>query len=227
MIIKTDYLFENINDIVALWLQNQELDNSVLVRVSDIAIENNVSKMSVPTGVVERIWPWLEKNRINLVVRFDFANFYDGDLDLAVSNIAKDISLEFRHGASGVQILLSKSNIDAFVNGILPIRQDLFFGKDFSVAMNIGDCGVSDWPKIFDALNKIRADSLLLIAKGEKFDAKSDFVGRIYAMLENWNTSSGLAVMFGKNMMRVGQTIRLLKKMRPELVRKTTVFMED
>lgn len=227
MIIKTDYLFEDISDSVALWIPDNNLDNHVLVRYVDAALENNISKISVPVGGVELIWPWVEKNRISLLTRFNFSDFLTDKPDDCISNFASKVSSEFRHGASGVQVFLSKSNMNTFVQGIIPIRQDLFFDKSFSVGLNIEDFGVYDWGDVFEKINKINVNSLLLCATGEKFDAKSDFVGRIFSLLESWDTNADLHIMFGKNMMRVGQTIRLVKKMRPELDEKMTVFVEN
>lgn len=227
MIIKTDYLYEDITDKVALWVPDGGCDNSVLVRFSDVAIGNNVEKISGPAGVAARMWPWVEKNKIQLFSRFNFSQFANNNVDEMVSNFAAAVSNEFRHGAGGIQVVLSKSEFESFVTGIHPIVQDLFFNKKFSIAININETGLNDWKNVFEMVNKLNADSLLVVSDDEKFDAKSDFVGRVFAMLESWDTHAELHLMFGKNMLRVGQTIRLVEKMRPELSDKITVFVSD
>ena len=49
---------------------------------------------------------------------------------------------------------------------------------------------------------------------------KSDFVGRIYGMLNTWDADNkfDLHFAFGPNFMRIEQALRLVQSVRPELV---------
>ena len=86
--------------------------------------------------------------------------------------------------------------------------------------------GDLNWNCIFATLSRIKPDSILVFGNVEKFDANSDFVGRIFDMLENWNLNADLHLMFGKNMLRVTQVLRLAERMRPEILKNMRVFME-
>ena len=99
------------------------------------------------------------------------------------------------------------------------------FQRYFSVAINIKEVPNDMWPNVLELLKKIRPNSILIMAEGDSFNPKSDFLGRIYTMLEKWDLSFALHVMFGKNMMRVSQTLRLLQKMQPKLLPEFRVFL--
>ena len=78
---------------------------------------------------------------------------------------------------------------------------------------------------MFDALRQIKPDAVLITAKGDSFDADSDFVGIIFDMLNNWNLESDLHLWFGKNVFRISQVLRLCQKIQPTLVQNIRAFM--
>lgn len=220
--IKTDVLFDLIDDISCAWVPNGT-DVPGLARISDLVIAKNMQYLSLPVGAVDTVWPWVEQNSVKILTRVNFAN--DATGDVAMSQLATNITDAFRHGASGVQVFVHYDDITEFVDMMLPMRDDLFFERYLSVAMNIKEVPNNKWPEVFALLDKIRPNSILIIADGDSFNPKSDFLGRMYAMLEQWNQKFALHVIFGKNMMRVSQTLRLVQKMQPGILPEFRVFI--
>ena len=56
---------------------------------------------------------------------------------------------------------------------------------------------------------------------------KSDFVGRIYAMLNAWSDDNkfDLHFAFGANFMRIEQAWRLVEKVKPDLISRVKFFI--
>ena len=224
MIIKTqELLLENIDGKIAAWIGDSMTDTPDLARTIDSVVAGNVHTVSVPVSLNRRIWPWVEHKNIQIFNRIDFTP--GEDIDDAVSGFARDVMSAFKTGASGVQVCVQCRELENFTNAIAPIRDDLFFEHHFSVGINIDERGGIDWEHIFDVIGRAHINSVLIIAHGDSFDAKSDFVGRVYDMLGHWNINADLHLMFDKNMMRVTQVVRLVQKMRPELMKNLRVFV--
>lgn len=220
--IKTDIIFDEIDDISCAWVPNGT-DAPNLARISENVVEKNMQYLSLPLGVIDTVWPWLEKNSVKILARVNFAN--ETPTDTAMSQLATNITDAFRHGASGVQIFVHYANLAEFVDMMLPMRDDLFFERYLSVSLNIKEIPSTKWADVFALIGKIRPDSILIIADGDSFNPKSDFLGRAYAMLEKWDTAFALHVLFGKNMMRVSQMLRLVQKMQPKMLPAFRVFI--
>ncbi len=222
--IKTDYIFDDIDSMLGMWVPDSDTDISELAQASDSAVAKKISMVSVPVGVAEKVWPWIEHDNVKILTRLQFDLTENASPNDMMSNLAMNAMDAFKHGASGVQVFLSRSMISDFINALLPVRDSLFFERFFSIALNIDDVPDSEWENIFALLAKVRPNALLITAEGDSFNPKSDFTGRIFGMLEKWNGNMALHVMFGRNMMKVSQTLRLMQKMRPELVDKFRVF---
>ncbi len=220
--IKTDTLFDSIDGISCAWVPNGT-DVSGLAYVSDLVVAQNMQYLSLPPQAVDTVWPWLEKDNVRMLTRTNFSD--EMAPDMAMSNLATNITDAFRHGASGIQVFIHYKDIAEFVDMMLPMRDDLFFERYFSVAINIKEVPNDAWNSVFDLLSRVRPNSILILAEGDSFNPKSDFLGRIYAMLEKWNLKFALHVMFGKNMMRISQTLRLVQKMQPKLIADFRVFI--
>ena len=221
--INTKYLFDDIGGITCAWVadgQNEETDLAAMVGFIGA---NGIRTVSVPLGVVGKIWPWLERQNTEIVGRFAF-DAADIGADTAMSKIATEITGEFNHGLGGAQVFVPLNQITQFVDELLPIRDDLFFRRHFSIAIDVDAKVAPDWSLIFDAVKKIRADSVLLVAHGDVFNAKSDFAGRVFDMLNNWNVNCDLHMMFDNNLMRVSQVLRMVQKIRPNLMSGLRVF---
>lgn len=224
MIVKTqELLLDDIDDKIATWVDDSVGDVPDLAQIVDHVVANGIRTMSVPVSANGQVWPWVEHKHIQIFNRIDFAGDQGGDD--AVSVFAKNVMRAFKTGADGVQVCIQCKELENFVNAIAPIRDDLFFDHHFSVGINIDERGGIDWKHVFDIIERAHVNSWLIIAHGDSFDAKSDFIGRVYGMLENWNLNADLHLMFDKNMMRVTQVVRLVQKMRPELMKNLRVFV--
>ena len=106
------------------------------------------------------------------------------------------------------------------------VRDDLFFNKQLSIGVDINEIDSSDWEKLFLNLQKINATELTLVLTKDMGD-KSDFVGRIYGMLDSWfeDNRFGLHFVFGQNYLRMEQAFRLIKSVKPELIKNTKFFV--
>ena len=217
-----DYVFDDIKEMQALWIPDSQTDASDLAGFADLVLGNGVSYISMPCAATCEMWPWIEKNNIKIFNRFIFAN--DKDIIDAVSALATSVTAAFKSGAFGAQVFVTVKNIGAFCDAMKPVRQDLFFDKNFSVAIDVDEMRGQSWDKIFDALREIYPDAILITAHGDLFDADSGFVGVVFDMLNNWNLGSDLHVWVGKNTLRVSQVLRLCQKIKPDLVQHMRIF---
>ena len=98
------------------------------------------------------------------------------------------------------------------------IRDDLFFNRELSIGLDLMEIDAGDWENLFAKLQKINASSVLFVLSKD-LGNKSDFVGRVYGMLESWdaNNKFNLGFMFGSDLMRIEQVVRLVESVRPEL----------
>ena len=55
---------------------------------------------------------------------------------------------------------------------------------------------------------------------------RSDFVGRVYSMLHNWNMDGELHFILNNNVDRMDQVIRLVESEKPELGDKLRFFLD-
>jgi len=203
----------------AVWVPDSVDDN--LAKIADFVIETGIRAVSVPDRCVEKMWAWFENRRIKIFNRYDLSNYKD------LSVFSGNVTSGFRRGASGSQIFVDMQNLEVLADGIAPIRDDLFFDKDFVIAIDIEKINNDDWGRFFGLIKKIRPDAILFTAHGDKFDSKSDFVGRLSSMMGAWDTDAELQIMFGKNNLRIIQTIRLAGIKLPKLANKITVFTLD
>ena len=221
--INTNYIFDDVGAITCAWVGDGRNEETDLAAMVDFMAANNIKTVSVPCGVSEKIWPWVEKQNTKIIGRFSFKADNVG-ADVAMSNLATAITTEFKHGLVGAQVFVPLNQITDFVNELLPIRDDLFFHRHFSIAIDVDGKVAPDWTGVFSAIKKLRADSLLLVAHGDTFNVKSDFVGRIFDMLNKWDADCDLHMMFDNNMMRVSQVIRMTKKIKPDMMAGLRVF---
>lgn len=221
--INTKYLFDDIGAITCAWVGNSSKEETDLAAMVDFMGTNGIKTVSVPCGVVGKIWPWVEKKHTEIIGRFDF-NSDNVDADSAMSNLATAINTEFKHGLTGAQIFVPLNQILQFVDEFLSVRDDLFFQRHLSVAIDVDGKVAPEWEIVFNAVNKVRADSLLIVAHGDTFNVKSDFVGRVFEMLNSWDAGCDLQMMFDNNMMRVSQVLRMVQKICPNLIPMLRVF---
>lgn len=224
--IKSDCIFDDVEPFMSLWVGDDTTDTGDLARVAEIAIDKHINIVSVPNSVTGIFWPWLEGKNIKILSRFNFQIEKDQDIDSAVSEFAKNLTAGFRAGASGTQVFVSSSDVVKFADAVRPIRDDLFFDRYLAIAVNIDEMCDTKWADIFNAVSNIHPNAILIFGNEDTFNPNSDFVGRMYDMLENWNLNADLHLMFGKNMMRFSQVLRLGQRMTPNLVKNMRVFLE-
>lgn len=223
MMKKLDCLFQEIDCPRAFWVA--DVDQEYLPQVADFIVRQGFPVLSAPANLVRQVWPWIEHNDIKIINRC----FFDAtdDVDAAISKFALDVSNGARNGADGVQVFVSANKLSDFVTALKPLRDDLFFDRFFSIGLDISEINIDMWDGIFDSLRAVHANAVLIMAQGDDFDRSSDFVGRVFTMLEKWNCDADLHMMFGKNTMQIIQTIRLVQKMRPDLIKKLMVFVRQ
>lgn len=216
-------IFSDSDKRIAWWCDSVE-DTNDLAEMADDIIKNNIHLISVPPEIVPLVWVYLEKFDVKIYTRF-MVSLNHKDIDKDMSDLAKNITCVCKKGATGVQIFLNQRDFDIFIDKILPVRDDLFFGHDLSLVMDIEDIDVNNWAMIFQKLHDLRLDAFGLTLK-EDMKNRSDFVGRIYGMLQNWNMDCELHLILNNNFDRMDQVIRLVETERPELSEKLRFFLD-
>lgn len=216
-------IFDDLSKMVAVWCGVGTGSNE-LARVAEFVMEKNISILSVTPESIRVIWPWLENVKTDI-----FARFYLSDKKISehqISDLTVNINNAFKSGACGAQLFLPYDALDSLVEQTRVVRDDLFFNKQLSIGVDINEIDSSDWEKLFLNLQKINATALTLILTKDMGD-KSDFVGRIYGMLNSWddNNRFGLHFVFGQNYLRMEQAFRLIKSVKPELVNGVKFFV--
>lgn len=211
--IEPDFFFDDISKNSALWCASDGADET-LARAAETVVTRGMPMVSVAPDSVGRMWTWLEKMPVKIVARF-YLNEKTDDKDF--SDLAVRINTAFKHGAHGAQIFVQAKNLIRFADAMALVRDDLFFNRDLSVGLDVNEIDAADWQSVFGALGKIRASSIILVMTRDVGD-KSDFVGRIHAMLDAWGTFGGdVHFALGGSMVRMEQAWRLIGAMRPGL----------
>ena len=220
--IEINEIFSEFDKRLALWCGDAN-DTCDLASVADEIIENRVDLISVIPESVGFLWACLEKQGVKILTRFDFST--DIGLDKSMSDISEKIISVSRQGAGGTQLFMGLCDLDNFVDAMSLIRDDLFFEHDLCIAIDILEIDLNDWERVFKRLRDIRADAFVLYMS-EDMGNRSDFVGRIYAMLEKWDFDGQLHFVLNNDCERMDQVINLVDIMRPELADKLRFFIE-
>ena len=145
-----------------------------------------------------------------------------------MSDLSRRINASLRDGANGIVVFMAKRDLRKFAAEISSVREDLFFNKTFGIGIDIDDIGPFDWDEVFGILQLLRVDSLVLTLNDDTGN-KSDFVGRVFAMLNanrgKWN--GGVSFMLGQNFVRIDQVYRLIQQLYPETISKTEFFIDN
>ncbi len=216
VMIEENVFLKEYQSYVALWCGG-DLDATDLARAVAVAVDKNLCAISVVPDCVGVVWPWLENTMTQIMARFYFP---DKDIsDEQISDVTSRINMAFKQGAHGAQVFLPKVALSGLVENVHIIRDDLFFDKVLEIGIDIAEVDAYDWGELFANLRKINASSVLFVLTNDMGN-KSDFVGRLYGMLNAWdkNNNFDLHFAFGPNFMRIEQTVRLIESMRPELL---------
>lgn len=209
--IEQEDIFDEVKDNLGLWCE-ADCAGGDLAAAAGVAITNKLRAVSVAPSGIAPLWAWLENTKVKIFGRFYIDEKIDDDF---MSDFSSRVSASFRDGADGAMVFMRMRDLEQFVSEVACVRDDLFFNKTFSIGLDINEIDSSDWETVFKLLQSVRADVLTLFLSRDDGD-KSDFVGRVYAML---NTNMGdwhgaLHFMLGKNVARIDQVYRLLYQMR-------------
>lgn len=221
--IDKNILFDDFPSNVALWC-GANTDNGELARVAEMVIQKKIPVVSVVPDSVDVIWPWLEQVDVHIFTRFFIANKKISEQQ--ISDLTMNINMAFKSGAYGAQVFLPYTALPGLVEQTHVVRDDLFFNKSLSICLDINEVDSCDWNNLFQNLQKINASALTLVLTKDMGD-KSDFVGRIYGLLDVWNTENNFELHFilGHDFCRIEQVLRLIKSMQPSLMAKTKFFI--
>ncbi len=221
--IEINEIFSDSDKRLALWCESIA-DTNDLAAVAENVIQEKINLVSIPVETVPFMWTYLEKSKVKILTRFNF-NPLPKDNDAEIYDLAAKITSVLKKGANGVQIFIKMRDFEFFSEKIRAVRDDLFFEHDLCVAMDISDLDVNNWDFIFQKLRDIRVNALVLILR-EDMGNRSDFVGRIYGLLQNWNMDGELHFISNNNFDRIDQVIRLVEIIKPELSDKLHFFLD-
>jgi hypothetical protein len=221
--IEANEIFSDSDKRIALWC-NEVGDTNDLALLADNVIENKIPLISVPTNNLAFLWTCLENSGVKIFTRHFFETT-NRNLDEDVSDFSCQVISDCKNGANGVQVFLKMRDFERFADLLATVRDDLFFEHDLSLVLNIQEINANDWPLVFDKLRQIHADYFGILFN-EDMGNRSDFIGRIYGMLENWNFDGGLHFMLENNFDRIDQVVRLVESMRSDLNDKIHFFLE-
>ena len=215
--------FDEIDVVPAIWC-GADTDGADLARMTELVTERGINMISVVPEVVPIVWPWIEGRSIKLIGRF-YVN--DDKVDERVmSDLTIRINASFKCGANGAMVFVRYKHLQSMIDQVAIIRDDLFFNRDLVIGLDIGDIDASDWADLFHQLKRINASAVCFVLTKDA-GKKSDFVGRVYGLLNAWDSDFGGALHFAleNRPERIDQARRLVESVRPELVSNLRFFV--
>ena len=221
--IEMNEIFSDSDKRVAIWCEGVADTNDLAIMCEHVA-SNNVHLISVLPETVKAVWTYLEKSKVKILARYTFSP-NSKNIDSDMFKLGGDIVSVCKNGASGVQLFIKMHDFENLVNSLIVVRNDLFFGHDLSIVMDIEDLDMDNLGFIFQKLREIRADSFALTLN-EDTGNRSNFVGRIYALLQQFDFDGELHFIMGNNFDRIDQVIRLTEILCPSLSDKLRFFLD-
>ena len=211
-----DKFFMDLDGNIGLWCGG-DTQGADLARMVEFISERNIQLLSVRPDVINVVWPWLEKSHVKIMGRF-----YLPDEKVStdiMSDLTVRINSSFKCGANGALVFVPYKRLADMVNMVSVIRDDLFFNRDLIIGLDIGEIGSSELGDMFECLKKINASSVCFALTHDD-GKKSDFVGRVYGLLNAWDSDFHGALHFAleNRPERIEQAYRLVKSIRPELI---------
>ena len=215
--------FSDIDGHAGVWC-GVDTKGADLARMVEFITEQKIHDLSVLPEVVPVVWPWLEKIDVNILGRF-----YLGDDTIntdVISDLTVQINKSFKHGANGAMVFVRYKNMHDMVAQVAFVRDDLFFNRKLVIGLDICDIDSDDWSDLFQDLKRINASAVCFVLTKDT-GRKSDFVGRVYGMLNAWDSEFSGALYFAleNRPERIVQARRLVESMRPELVSNLRFFV--
>jgi len=221
--IEMNEIFSDSDKRLAIWCEGVA-DTNDLAMMCEHVVSHGVPLVSVPPEVVSNVWAYLEKNQVKILTRYSVGG--DGkNADSDMFELGAKITSVCKSGASGVQIFVKMRDLEQFLSSLQTVRDDLFFCRDLCIGLDTEDLDINNLDFIFRKLREIRANALILTLD-EDTGFRSDFVGRIYAILQNFDFDGELHFILGNNFDRIDQVVRLTECLRPELSERLRFFLD-
>lgn len=214
--IDVNSFFNEIEVVPAIWC-SADTDGADLARMTGLVTGRGINMISVVPDVVSIVWPWIENRPIDLLGRF-YIN--DDEIDERVmSDLTVRINSSFKQGANGAMVFVRYKHLKSMIDQVAIIRDDLFFNRELVIGLDIGDVDSDEWSDLFRELKRINASAVCFVLTKDA-GKKSDFVGRVYGMLNAWDSEFSGALYFAleNRPERIDQARRLVESIRPELV---------
>jgi hypothetical protein len=216
-------IFDDFSSCVAMWC-GDAVDTGELARDAGVIMDKKIPVVSVVPDSIKVIWPWIENVDTKILARFYVADKKISEQQ--ISDLTVNINDALKSGAHGAQIFLPYVAFAGLVEQTFVVRNDLFFNRFLSIGVDINEVDSCDWDDLFQNLHKINASALTLTLSKDMGD-KSDFVGRVFGMLDSWNDDNNFELHFvlGQDFYRIEQVVRLIKSVKPELINVTKFFI--
>ena len=221
--IEANEIFSDFDSRLALWCPDLS-DTNDMAALANYVVENQIPLISLSSSILSYMWTCLEKTKVKIFTRYVFSPL-NKNIDNDVSKLSEQIIADYKKGTDGVQIFVKMRDFEHFVDLVSVIRDDLFFEHDLCLVMDIEGINIDDWETVFQKLHDIKANAFG-ISFDEDMGNRSDFIGRIYSMLQNWNFEGDLHFMLKNNYERIDQAMRLVESLRPELSDRLHFFVE-
>lgn len=222
--IEMNEIFSDFDSRVSLWGE-KAMDTNDLAMMAEYITQKKIKTVSIVPEIVPFVWTCLEKFDVKIFARYVFNPLQKTMLDEEMYDLGAKIKDVCKKGANGVQIFIKMRDFERFMEMIGFVRNDLFFQHDLCITLDINDIDVNNWQMIFQKLRDVGAHALVL-SLNEDMGNRSDFVGRVYGMLQNWDFNGGIHFILGNNFDRIDQVIRLIETERPELSTKVKFFLD-
>ena len=221
--IEMNEIFSDSDKRLAIWCEGVA-DTNDLAMMCEHVVSHGVSLVSVPPEVVSDVWTYLEKSRVKILTRYG-GDSESKNIDSQIYELGAKITGVCKSGASGVQIFVKMHDLEQFLDSLRTVRDDLFFGHDLCIVLDTEDLDINNLDSVFQKLREIRADSFGLTLN-EDTGFRSDFVGRIYAILQNFDFDGELHFMLGNNFDRIDQVVRLTECLCPAKSQRLKFFLD-
>lgn len=221
--IDTKTFLSEIQSRIGIWC-SADTDGADLARMVQYATDWKADILSVSPDVVPVVWPWIENKPVNLLGRFYVNN--DKIDENVMSDLTIKINQSFKSGASGAMVFVRYQHLRPMIDQVAIIRDDLFFNRELVIGLDIGDIDSGDWANLFNELKRINASAVCFVLTKD-MGKKSDFVGRVYGMLNAWDSEFSGALHFAleNRPERIDQARRLVESIRPELAKDLRFFV--
>ncbi|MCL2017764.1 MAG: hypothetical protein FWG80_03275 [Alphaproteobacteria bacterium] len=187
----------------------------------EMALRIGARRMVVPAQSVNMIWSWLENKGIEI-----FAYLESKEFTGQAMKLSEQIQSVLKKGADGI-IMKVADDISEIAASLLPVRNELFFGKKLFISLGLNITEPLDMAEIFSQLKSIAADGVVFDMRGSDKE-QAIIAGKIYGILSEWDSGFKGQIMFlASAPLDMENAYRLTEKTRPELVKNLRFFIRN